>query len=256
MSAGAFEDDGDAVIEMDLLPPRWMDIQDEVEDTLKDITLKAVTLDKLHSKHVLPGFDDEDIKHREEVEIEKLTQDITRGFQQCQRAIKRVEKMVQEARDMGTLAKGDEVMARNVQVALAARVQDVSATFRKKQSNYLNSKVDREYKIPILTHAQNYELLEGSSHLSASRRPFRILTQTRPSWNLMRINHSRRPHYNKLHRSVLIVMIRLLLRENRRSTTSPKALLNWLTSFGNYKEWSSTKEQCWTASIIMWKGWL
>ena len=34
MSAGAYEDDGDVVIEMDLLPPRWLDIQDEVTEYL------------------------------------------------------------------------------------------------------------------------------------------------------------------------------------------------------------------------------
>lgn len=151
MSAGAFEDDGDAVIEMDLLPPRWVDVQDEVGDVLKDITLKAAALDKLHSKHVLPGFDDEDVKQREEIEIEKLTQEVTRGFQQCQKAIKRIESMVKEARDSGNLMKGDEVMARNVQVALASRVQDVSATFRKKQSTYLNSK----YLTSLVRHEAN-----------------------------------------------------------------------------------------------------
>ena len=41
MSTGAFEDDGDAIIEMDLLPPRWVDVQDEVGDVLKDVTLKS-----------------------------------------------------------------------------------------------------------------------------------------------------------------------------------------------------------------------
>jgi len=138
MSAGAYENDGDAVIEMDLLPPRWVDVQDEVGDVLKDITLKAAKLDKLHSKHVLPGFDDESVKQQEEREIEQLTQEITRGFQECQKAIKRVEKMVNEAKQTGNLQTGDEVMARNIQVALASRVQEVSATFRKKQSNYLN----------------------------------------------------------------------------------------------------------------------
>ena len=138
MSAGAYENDGDAVIEMDLLPPRWIDVQDEVGDVLKEITLKAAKLDKLHSKHVLPGFDDESVKQQEEQEIEQLTQEITRGFQECQKAIKRIEKMVNEAKQTGNLQTGDEVMARNIQVALASRVQEVSATFRKKQSNYLN----------------------------------------------------------------------------------------------------------------------
>ncbi|OAG35897.1 hypothetical protein AYO21_09898 [Fonsecaea monophora] len=138
MSTGAYENDGDAVIEMDLLPPRWIDVQDEVGDILKDITLKAAKLEKLHSKHVLPGFDDESVKLQEEREIEQLTTEITRGFQECQKAIKRIESMVKEARETGNLQKGDEIMAKNIQVALASRVQEVSATFRKKQSTYLN----------------------------------------------------------------------------------------------------------------------
>lgn len=138
MSRGAFDDDGDAVIEMDLLPPRWLDVQDEVGDILKDITFKAAKLDKLHSKHVLPGFDDEDIKAREEMEIEGLTREITHGFQDCRKAIQKIERMVQEARQNGSLQRGDEVMAGNIQTALASRVQEVSTTFRKKQSSYLN----------------------------------------------------------------------------------------------------------------------
>ena len=138
MSAGAFDGDGDAVIEMDLLPPRWVDIQDEVGDVLKDIIIKSAKLDKLHQKHVLPGFEDDSVKKAEEREIELLTQEITRGFRDCQNAIGRIEKMVKEAKQSGGLSKGDESMARNIQIALAARVQEVSATFRKKQSSYLN----------------------------------------------------------------------------------------------------------------------
>jgi syntaxin 16 len=140
MSAGAFEDDGDAIIEMDLLPPRWVDVQDEVGDVLKDVTLKSAKLDQLHQKHVLPGFDDDEVKRREEQDIEQLTQEITRGFRECQNAIQRIEKMVKEAKAQRALSKGDEEMARNIQIALATRVQEVSATFRKKQSTYLTSK--------------------------------------------------------------------------------------------------------------------
>lgn len=124
---------------MDLLPPRWIDIQDEVTEILTTITLKAANLEKLHQKHVLPGFDDEHVKQQEERNIERLTQEITRGFHECQKAIQRIEKMVKEAQMAGSLSKGDETMAKNIQVALAARVQEVSASFRKKQSNYLSS---------------------------------------------------------------------------------------------------------------------
>jgi len=137
MSSAAFEDDGDAVIEMDLLPPRWIDVQDEVTEVLGDIAQKSAQLHKLHQKHVLPGFDDEHVKREEEVQIEKLTQEITRGFHQCQKAILRIEKMVQESRQQGGVSRGDEEMAKNIQISLASRVQEVSAGFRKKQSTYL-----------------------------------------------------------------------------------------------------------------------
>ncbi|KAM0800915.1 SNARE domain-containing protein [Usnea florida] len=137
MSAGAFDDDGDAVIEMDLLPPRWVDIQDEVTDLLGTIAKRSLELEKLHQKHVLPGFDDEDVKRREEIAIERMTQEITRGFHECQKAIQRIETMVRDARQQGGVSAADETMARNIQISLASRVQEVSAGFRKKQSNYL-----------------------------------------------------------------------------------------------------------------------
>lgn len=137
MSAGAFEDDGDAVIEMDLLPPRWLDVQDEVTEYLTEITKQTRKLEQLHQKHVLPGFDDEDVKRREEREIEQFTQEITRGFQNCQKAIKRIERMVQEAQQNESISNGEEVMARNLRISLATRVGEASTLFRKKQSAYL-----------------------------------------------------------------------------------------------------------------------
>lgn len=139
MSAGAYHDEGDAVIEMDLLPPRWIDVQDEVTEILRDIANKSADLERLHQKHVLPGFEEEDVKREEEDRIERLTQDITRGFHNCQKAIKRIEAMVRDARRQGSVSRGDETMARNIQISLASRVQEASAGFRKKQSNYLKS---------------------------------------------------------------------------------------------------------------------
>ena len=138
MSADAY-DDGDAVIEMDLLPPRWLDVQDEVTELLDSIARKSADLEKLHQKHVLPGFDDEDVKLKEEQRIERMTQDITRGFHNCQSTIQRIDTMVREAKRTGSVTKGDETMARNVQINLASRVQEASAGFRKRQSNYLKS---------------------------------------------------------------------------------------------------------------------
>ena len=128
------------MIEMDLLPPRWADISDEVTDILGDIAKKGQALERLHQKHVLPGFNDDEAKKREEGEIEKLTQHITKGFHDCHRAIQRVEQMVKESKQQGTITSAEETMARNIQVSLASRLQDASSTFRRKQSAYLKSR--------------------------------------------------------------------------------------------------------------------
>ena len=133
-------EDGDAVIEMDLLPPRWADVTDEVTELLDGIAHKSQKLERLHQKHVLPGFNDEEAKKAEESEIEALTQAITRAFHDCHRCIKRVEQMVRESKSAGQITKAEETMAHNIQISLASRVQEVSAGFRKKQSAYLRSK--------------------------------------------------------------------------------------------------------------------
>ena len=93
-------------------------------------------LDKLHSKHILPGFAD---KTAEEREIAALTSDITRELRTCQNIIM---KIVQYAKNLplSTTTKEDRVMIQNVQTALATKVQDASTVFRKKQSNYLKRK--------------------------------------------------------------------------------------------------------------------
>lgn len=130
------------VIEMDLLPPRWIDVQDEVSELLSEIAQNSSQLDKLHQKHLLPGFGDEDLRKQDEGAIERLTQDITRSFHECQRSIQRIEVMVTESKAQGTVTSGEETMAKNIQISLAARVQEASARFRKKQSTYLRSMFD------------------------------------------------------------------------------------------------------------------
>lgn len=120
---------------MDLLPPRWADISEEVTDLLTDIAKKSQALERLHQKHVLPGFNDEEAKKAEENDIERLTQSITKSFHECHRCIQKVEQMVRD----GNMTRAEETMAKNIQISLATRVQDSSAGFRKKQSAYLKS---------------------------------------------------------------------------------------------------------------------
>lgn len=136
--ADAAREEGDAIIEMGVLPPRWADIQDQVTDLLEGVQRKMKQLDPLHAKHVLPGFEDDRVKLREEREIEAMTQDITRDFQACQSKIKRVAALIkQEKQKPSGISRAEEVMAHNLQISMATKVGDVSATFRKKQSVYL-----------------------------------------------------------------------------------------------------------------------
>ncbi|KAK3676187.1 t-SNARE affecting a late Golgi compartment protein 2 [Recurvomyces mirabilis] len=140
---GGDHNDGDAVIEMDLLPPRWLDIQDEISTILSGVTTKMRKLDHLHAKHVLPGFDDESVKDKEARDIESLTSEITRAFTTSQSRIRRIDTLLAEQRghsptnNNGDIPQADTTMARNLKISLATRVSEVSTTFRKKQSAYL-----------------------------------------------------------------------------------------------------------------------
>lgn len=90
-------------------------------------------LDKLHAKHVLPGFSD---KSAEEREIASLTSEITRELRKCTTVISKIANQAKNL-PLSTTSKEDRIMIQNVQTALATKVQNASTMFRKKQSNYL-----------------------------------------------------------------------------------------------------------------------
>lgn len=62
-------------VDMGALPPKWVDTTDEVDSILNTLRPKIAQLDKLHAKHILPGFTD---RTDEEREIERETTEITR----------------------------------------------------------------------------------------------------------------------------------------------------------------------------------
>lgn len=119
----------------------------------------VTALDKLHSKHVLPGFTD---RTAEEREIERQTIDITRvsfipfwltycatladpqDFRKCTSLIGSIAPTRGATRAEVTTAK-------NVQRGLAGKVQEMSGMFRKKQRVYMQSEFDGGALIPPLT---------------------------------------------------------------------------------------------------------
>ncbi|KAG0150841.1 hypothetical protein CROQUDRAFT_668204 [Cronartium quercuum f. sp. fusiforme G11] len=126
--------------ESSALPPKWADYSDEVENLIEQIKPKMVQLEKLTAKHVLPTFTD---RSAEEREIDKLTNDITRQFRSCQAQIRKIadcgREIETELNQQKTrkFSERDLRMVKNVQIALATKVQNLSGLFQKRQRTYL-----------------------------------------------------------------------------------------------------------------------
>ncbi|KAL6310328.1 t-SNARE [Sparassis latifolia] len=151
---------GHIAIDADL-PPRWVDIADQVEEILAGTQAKIAALDKLHAKHVLPGFSD---RSAEEREIEAMTTDITRDFRQCHALIQRIGP---NAAHSFPPSRHEDRASKNVQRGLAAKVQELSVTFRKKQRVYLEKLQGHAIKNQDLLLASGTISLKGSEGLHA-----------------------------------------------------------------------------------------
>ncbi|KAI8869574.1 t-SNARE [Ramicandelaber brevisporus] len=111
------------------LPPQWVDLVEEVNSTVDEAKRDLRTLDGLHRKHLLPGFDD---RTGEEAEIARLTQSITQRLRDCHRSVTLLSGST-------ATAEGQEsVVGRNIQMSLAMSLQELSDTFRKMQTEYLS----------------------------------------------------------------------------------------------------------------------
>ncbi|KAJ9104355.1 hypothetical protein QFC19_003997 [Naganishia cerealis] len=117
------------------LPPKWVDTMEQVDDILE----------KTKSKH----------RSAEEREIEASTVSITRD-------LRKMQSLIQEIRPPATGADKNEITTtRNVQRALAARIQDLSAAFRKKQKVYMQQLQGHAIKNKDLLTASGAITLKG-----------------------------------------------------------------------------------------------
>ncbi|OJT12299.1 t-SNARE affecting a late Golgi compartment protein 2 [Trametes pubescens] len=143
-----------------------VDIADQVKEILAGVEAKVAVLDKLHAKHALPGFSD---RSAEEREIEAATTEITKDFRQCHTLIQRIGSIPQHAFPPAQAGQSrhQELAAKNVQRGLAARVQELSATFRKKQRVYMEKLQGHAIKNQDLLAASGAVSLKGSAGMSA-----------------------------------------------------------------------------------------
>ncbi|KAF8893317.1 t-SNARE [Infundibulicybe gibba] len=175
------------------LPPKWVDISDQVERVLAGAQAKISSLDKMHAKHVLPGFSD---RSYEEREIEDMTTDITRDFRQCHALIQQIGMPPQATHTFPPIspAHHEALTAKNVQRALAAKVQDLSAAFRKKQRVYMEKLQGHTVKTPDIilasTPGDAMSALEEDVRAAAdSQHQSQAFAQATPSHDLQTRTH-------------------------------------------------------------------
>ncbi|KAJ3183622.1 hypothetical protein HDU85_002051 [Gaertneriomyces sp. JEL0708] len=131
---------GEVVVELSVLPPKWIDVVDEVDEEIDRIKARLTELEALHKKHLLPGFDD---RRGDEQSMERLTNNIADMFRECERKVKRIADESQYGRSTSTSTQ-NQALARNIQVSLATKLQDLSSAFRKSQSSYVQKLQGRE----------------------------------------------------------------------------------------------------------------
>ncbi|KAI9572179.1 t-SNARE [Boletus coccyginus] len=146
------------------LPPKWVDLSDQVGEILANTQAKIGALEKLHAKHVLPGFAD---RTAEEREIEAATTDITRDLRRCHTLIQRIGPDQDHTFPPSNRNQFEVLAAKNVQRGLAARVQELSSIFRKKQRVYMERLQGHAIKNQDLLIASGTITSKGSEGMTA-----------------------------------------------------------------------------------------
>uniref|UniRef100_A0A060T2E9 ARAD1A07810p n=1 Tax=Blastobotrys adeninivorans TaxID=409370 RepID=A0A060T2E9_BLAAD len=158
-------------IEMDTLPPAWLDMSQDVDDSLSEIQRLMNQLESLHRKNALPGFDD---RTQDEHKIESLTYDITQRLHGCQDTMKRFEHM-----SANPQSAAEAKMAANMKISLATRIQEKSTGFRKMQSSYLKSLRNDSYSTSPSPYPGSYDpILEDEMDVTMSQHALQAQSQS------------------------------------------------------------------------------
>jgi len=157
-------------------PPKWADLSDQVEDLLQAATSSIQQLDKLHAKHALPGFAD---KSAEERQIEDITNTITAAFRKCHTLIQQIDpRRGHQFPPTQSLSQHELQAMTNLQKGLAAKVQQVSTSFRKKQRIYLEKLQGHSIKHQDLLVASGASSSKGTEGAIALEEDVLAATQT------------------------------------------------------------------------------
>ena len=145
-------------IEMKTLPPAFLDMTGELDESLAFISTRIDELTILYKKNILPGFND---RSMDEEEIEKLNYIITRKFQGCYTIIKKLD-IIRKTNDETNLIKkkSELIMIDNIKKNYALKIQNYSSNFRKLQNNYIKFLKQEDFDANL----NNKPILESTSN--------------------------------------------------------------------------------------------
>lgn len=119
----------------DVLPPRFVDLTQDIDENLSQVERLMKQLNGLYRKNSLPGFED---KSHDEKEIEDLSYQVIQLFQRCYNVIKRLQHIFEsQTMDGEQLHRGDLIILDNLRKRYAQKIQTESSKFRVLQNNYL-----------------------------------------------------------------------------------------------------------------------
>lgn len=117
-------------------PPQWMKIINIVNKDLEIIKQQMHELVELHNKHLLPRFGADDMIE-EEINIDKLTDAITKAFQATQTRVQRIQS---------PNTPNPNPVKTNVQLSLGAQLKELSEVFTRSQRKYLKKLQEKHEK--------------------------------------------------------------------------------------------------------------
>jgi len=119
----------DTTIEMEPLPPQWVEAAEEAREEIQKIKEKTVLLIKAQNKRSLKVFDDDSAPDK----------DVQAYSIQIAQHIRRCEQSIHQVKTRGAVASGkDREFRENMQRNLATQLQQLSQTFRQDQKAYAN----------------------------------------------------------------------------------------------------------------------
>lgn len=114
------------------LPPVWVEKIEQVEEDISKIQLKIRELSSLHTKRLMVNFETDEAQ--QEREIDNKTREITEVFHHAEGLLKRFGKQSEDP----NIPEAERKVRKNMQMAIAKKLQGLSMSFRSTQKQYMN----------------------------------------------------------------------------------------------------------------------